>query len=238
MFSSLLKLIQSYCREYALPVPIALQGSSDSGALQLRELMQTTGEAIWEQTNWEQCSRRVVFSAPGGTDLGNIYALCPENMAYIIPQTFWDNTLRRPMYGPVADHNWQNQQALTPPGPLYYFRITNSHIETSAAVPLNHQLSLIYKTKNWVKTAAGAAKQCYTLDDDVSIFSDSLMKAGLRAHWLRVKQMPHAYEFERFQQMCEKEGANNAVRPVLQTDGASYAAQPGLLIPIGNWTVT
>ena len=119
MFSSLIKIIQSYCREYGLPVPVGIQGSTDAGSLQLRELLQTTGEYIWEHTTWEQCSRRVVFAAPGGIILGNIHALCPENMSHIVPQTFWNNTLRRPMYGPVADHNWQSQQALTPPGPLY-----------------------------------------------------------------------------------------------------------------------
>jgi hypothetical protein len=237
MFSPLLSLIQSYCREYALPVPSALQGSNDSGAQQLRELMQTTGEYIWEHTNWEQCSRRVVFSAPGTPVVGTLAAICPENYSHIVPNTFWDNSLRRPLCGPVADHNWQSQQALTPPGPLYYFRVANSQIETSSTIPAGHKLSLIYKSKDWVRTSAGVGKQTYSLDDDTSVFSDSLMKAGLRAHWLRAKQMPHAYEFERFQLLVENEGGKNAVRPVLHTDESYSTHRPGLLIPIGNWTV-
>ena len=235
-FSSVLSIVQSYCREYAIPVPNVLTGSTDAGALQMRELCQTVGEYIWSATDWQQCSRRVVFAANGLANLGNIYTLCPENMASIVPRTFWNNSLRREMYGPVNDLNWQSQLSLAPPGPLYYFRISNNNLETSAVVPLNHSLSLIYKSFNWV-LAGTTPKQFYTLDTDTSVFSDQLVKAGLRAHWLRAKQMPHKYEFERFEMLVLQEASQNTVRPILSTDGESTTHRPGILVPIGNWTV-
>lgn len=234
-FATSLALIQSFCREYALPVPAGLKGTSDAGALQLRELLQTTGDLIWEESNWEQCSQRVIFSGNNTVDLGDIYTLCPQNMAHIVPDTFWNNTLRRRMIGPVSDQNWQQQLSLSSSGPLYYFRIANSRLTTSTAIPSTHSLTLIYKTKNWIKFN-GVGKENYTEDNDVSVFSDKLMKAGLRAHWLRAKQMPHKYEFETFMESIRQEAAQNSVRPTLSLDGSTYAATPGIVIPLGNWT--
>lgn len=236
-FSSSLALVQSFCREYALPIPAGLKGTSDAGSLQLRELLQTTGEEIWDASNWEQCSQRVLFNGNGTVNLGDIYTLCPNNMASIVPDTFWNNTLRRKMIGPVSDQNWQQQLSLSPPGPLYYFRISGSILQTSTAVPATHAMTLIYKSKNWIKFN-GVGKQSYSEDNDVSVFSDKLMKKGLRAHWLRAKQMPHKYEFESFMDAVRQEAAQNSVRPVLSMDSSGYQTTPGILIPLGNWTVS
>lgn len=75
MYSSCLSLIQSFCREYALPSPGSIKGQNDAGAFQLRELLQATGEYAWERGQWEQTLRRVVFSGTGVQSLGAIATL-------------------------------------------------------------------------------------------------------------------------------------------------------------------
>lgn len=232
--STVLSLVQSYCREYNLPVPTALQGSSDAGALQLREILQRSGREAWKRANWQKCSRRISWASVAGADQGNLDTLFPENFANLIPNTLWNQTQRRRILGPVADGNWQIQQAVYPTGPLYHFRIAQNRLQISTAMPAGHTLSAIYKTQNWM-TSGGVDGARYLTDADLSYFSDDIMLAGLRAYWLRAKQMPHVLEMEEFDNVVRQEASKNTVAPVLYMDAPEPTSFPGIIIPTGNW---
>ena len=234
--STVLALVQSFCREYGLLVPTALQGSSDAGALQMRELLQTVGEDIWAQTNWQQCSRKASWLSVAGSAQGAVATLFPEDMDKIIPQTFWDETAKIPFSGPVSDFNWQANTAYGLATPYYYYRVAGGQLEVQSDMPVDHTLSLIYKSRRWI-SCEGVAKTAYSADTDVTCFSDALMKKGLRAFWLRLKQMPHKYEFQAFEDAKMAEAAANVVAPILQLDRSSHGNMPGIMIPLGNWTV-
>jgi hypothetical protein len=202
----------------------------------MRELLQAVGEDIWAQTNWQACSREALWTSLAGADQGALDTLFPEDMAHIIPQTFWDKTARQPMFGPVSDYNWQTEQAYSSASPSYYFRVAGGRLWTQASMPAGHSLSLLYKSKRWI-TSAGVGKTTFVTDDDTCVFSDALMKKGLRAFWLRVKQMPHRYEFEAYDIAKAQEAASNTVAPIIYLDGTPNAASPGIIIPRGNWIV-
>jgi hypothetical protein len=63
------------------------------------------------------------------------------------------------------------------------------------------------------------------------------MKKGLRAYWLRIKQMPHKFEFEVYQDTLAAEASSNTVKPILTLDGGNLQGIPGIIIPTGNWTL-
>jgi hypothetical protein len=233
---TVLDLVKSFCREYALPVPSGLQGSSDAGALQMRELLITVGENILAQSNWQECSRRVVWSSLSGEDQGDIDALFPEDFAGIVPQTFWDLTQRLPLTGPVNDVNWQSRQALNPSGPVYAYKVSGNRLLTTASMPAGHQLSLYYKTRRWIRSGTVTQTQ-FTADTDTSVFPDTLMKLGLRAFWLRIKQMPHRFEMEQFDDAVAREGSISSIKPILKLDASSDTSGYGIVIPNGNWTL-
>lgn len=235
--STVLALVQSFCREYGLPVPTALQGSTDAGAVQMRELLQTVGEDIWAQTNWQQCSRTATFTSVAGSAQGSIYTICSEALASIIPRTFWDLTSRIPVFGPVSSPNRMTITAYGLTTPSYYFYIENDTLKMQSAMPASHSMSLVYKTRNWILDNASIPKSVFSTDGDVCVFSDRLMKAGLRAFWLRMKQMPHKFEMEKFEDMKMAEASINTVAPILKLDNAQSMPAAGIVIPLGNWTV-
>ena len=234
--TSILAMIQSFSREYGLPVPTALQGTSDAGALQLREVAQTVGEYIWQHSNWQQCARTTNWVSLAGSDQGDVHVLCDEAMSSIIPRTFWDMTIRQPFEGPLSDLMWQSQTANNPAGPLYSFRVAGGRLLVSSNMPAGHNLSMIYKTRNWI-LSGGVPTTTFLTDADTCYFPDSLMKRGIKAFWLRTKQMPHALEFQLFEDLLLSEASLNIVRPILRLDGEGIAPQAGILIPLGNWTV-
>lgn len=154
--STVLTLVQSFCREYALPVPTGLAGSSDGGALQMRELLQNVGETVWEATDWQECSRYFTWTSILGTDQGNVTTLFTESFSKIVPNTFWDMTQRLQFEGPITPGVWSSRLAMGGPNPRPAFRISNNRIELSASIAAGHTLSAQYISKNWVLNTGGA----------------------------------------------------------------------------------
>jgi hypothetical protein len=227
---TVLQLVQSYCREYGLPVVGGLQGSSDAGALQLRELLLSVGENIWQHTNWQQCSRRAVWSSVGGTNLGTLDALFPDNFSHILPNSFWDYTKQTKFIGPLSDSEWQERLSFSGVSALPAFRASNNILQLDRPIGAGRNLSLIYQSASWI-TSASLPSAVFLSDADTCVFPDALMKAGLRAFWLRIKQMPHAAEFALFESMRAMEASRGTVRPILSMDGGT-SSPFGLSVPL------
>ena len=229
--STVLQLVQSFCREYGQPAPGALQGSSDSGALQMRELLQTVGEYAWSIANWSQCVRQGSWTSVAGASQGALTTLFPLNFEAIIRDTLWDGTVRRGMKGPMSLSSWQAASQLSSGFPPYSFTVVNGSLVTSTAMPAGHAMSCYYKTKNWI-VSGGSEAMVWTTDSDTSVFSDRLMKAGLKAFWLRIKQMPHQFEMEAFEDITLQEASSQAFQLPLSMDQDQSGAF-GIMIP--NW---
>lgn len=240
MTVSVLSLVQRYCREYALPVPTSLQGSADAGSQQYRSLLNTVGEYIHDKCFWENTKRTAAWTSTAGADQGKFSTRCPD-MDYAEQATFWDFTLRKPVFGPLTDADWQAYQAFLPGGPLYQYRIAADRIEVNPAMPVGHSLSIMFKSLNWVclnGSPLSATKQTFTLDDDTCIFADKLMLQGLRAYWLRIKQMPYRLEDDKFEDMLERAASRDSVKPTVFMDQPRQSLRPGIWVPAGNWPVS
>lgn len=235
--STVIELVQSFCREYGLPVPTGIAGTPDAGALQMRELLQNVGTHVWAFSPWQECLRYVTWTSITGQDQGAIKTLCSEDMANIMPGTFWDLTTTQEITGPVSDVTWMTLTARDVQGPMYNYRIANGRLEVLGPMVEGHSLALIYRSRRWVVPVTGAKKTTFTIDTDTCLFSDSLMKAGLRAFWLRIKQMPHKLEMEIFENMLAAEASSGTAKSVLQLDGTGGTPAAGIVIPLGNWTV-
>ncbi len=240
--STCLALVQGFCRQYGLPVPTALQGVTDAGALQMRELLNSVGEDVREQTNWQQCARRASWASAAGADQGTLATLFPYAFDKIIPRTFWNETVKQPYAGPISHEGTQINTAYGLATPSYYFSVSNGHLYTQATQVAADTLSLWYNSLNWVATTGAtsanpANAQFFALDDDTCIWPDALMKKGLRAYWLRLKQMPHKLEMEQFEDALINLGSVNTVAPILRMDNGGSYPRAGVVIPLGNWTI-
>ena len=239
--STILEIAQNFCKLYNLPVPTYLENSTDAGVIQLRQMLLNLGVDIKDSAKWQVCSRRVVWTSIQGEFQGYLSELCPENLDYIIPQTFWDNTLRRPVYGPVDDYAWQQLKSMVPQTPLYQFRTLKNELLIYGPMPAGHQLSLMYKTKNWVQVA-GSDPPEYTASDiqdaDTPVFPDRLFEYGFEYMWRRIKGMKYDTEYNLFLAKVKEYGSKDSVQPVISMDGASQPnIQPGIWVPAGNWQV-
>jgi hypothetical protein len=232
--STVLGIVQSFCREYAQPVPTGLFGSTDAGALQMLGMLQSVGEFCLEATDWEFTLRDVAWTAVASEDQGALQTLFPDDFVSLVKDTLWDLDGREIISGPVSHQAWAAFRAdfLSPTHSCY---VARRHLYIWPAPTLGTNLSATYKSSHWVVSFAGASKSVITADDDTPLLEIPLVKAGLVFYWKRAKELPYAVEEKRFLDMLSDYGSRNSTRATLRMDNEASGPRPGIIVPITGW---
>lgn len=240
--STLMQLVTRFCEENGQVVPLYVYGNTDPAAIQYMRLLERVGDFCKQRGDWQILRRRITWTSVLGEDQGLISAITGiESPGFIVPDTFWDNTLRRPVYGPVSDKNWQTLKAFVPSSPLYQYRIEKGKILINGDMPAGHTLTFIYQTEAWIETAAssGSYITAFAADANVPVFPDSVMELGLQAFWLRAKGKPYDQEMALFTAAVSDAGTKDKIKPNIDmADGRNQLIRPGIFVPAGNWNVT
>lgn len=236
--STLLTLIQTFCKENGLPVPSTVINNSNTGVKQFLALMLKVVKDIRETTEWQQNLFTATWLSTGTEVQGTIQGLFPENLDYIIQDTFWNQTMRIPVWGPVPPGTRVALQTMVPAGPFYNYWVQNNMLTVNPAVPEGHQLIAMYKS-NWCVTneALTEYKISYQVDTDRAVFPDVVVEAGLLAFWKRAKEMPFTYEMTRYEGLKQSYGTRNVVMPTLFLDKGPMNLKPGIWVPSGSWNI-
>jgi hypothetical protein len=231
---SVLGIVQSFCRSYAQPVPAAINGSSDAGALQLREMLQEVGDFCHEYTNWEYAIRDTTWTSVAAEEQGAIATLFPDDCSQLIESTIWNRDERELIQGPVSPQEWAAFQAnfMSPNKRCY---VARRRLYIWPAPEAGQTYSGIYKSRQWLVSVSGTSKSYITADDDFPLLPVTLMKQGLVFYWKRAKELPYAVEEARFMDMLSDLGSQNMMRETLQMDNQARAPRPGIIVPITNW---
>lgn len=232
--SNVLGIVQSFCREAAQPVPAGLQGVTDAGTLQMREMLQSVGEFCLEYTDWEFSQRDATWTSVAAEEQGNLQTLFPDGCVSLVRNTMWDRTEREQIPGPVSAAEWASFRSdfVSPYSHCY---IARRKLYIWPVPPAGHEMVTVYKSDHWLVGADGGSKSVITADADVPLFETSLMKAGLFFYWKRAKELPYAVEEKRFLDMLMDYGSRNVGRATLHMDNESSGPRPGVIVPITGW---
>lgn len=233
--STVLTLVQDFSRKMGLPVPVGLFGSTDATFLQLQALIMEIVEKM-QTYKWEQQKIRRTWTGVVGENQGALTTLLPGFRNWI-PDTFWNNTLRRPIYGPVTDVNYQSLKALNVAAPLYQFWIAGGDLNIVPGLASADTLSVIYDSKYTVIDVSNNPKERPTADDDSFIFPDAVFKLSLEWRWLKAKGESWMATMQEALNTISQAIGNDGDLPSLSFTGESPNLQPGIWVPAGSWNV-
>lgn len=247
MLNTLLQVVQDVCGRSGVPTPLNVIGNQSQQVAQMLALLQEVGEYV--QTNFdgmEIFTRDVTWTSFAGEDQGLVVDLLGTEalnaLDFIVPDTFWDRSLRRQVAGATTDAEYQALQTLANVGPFYRFRIANGHLLMSPAMPAGHTMALTWRSLNWIVTGPAAPTpnmlaNTFTTDGDTIRLDPLLIRLGLRSTWRREKGLPYADLWAQFNERCKKVEGRNKVARDLNMDGAAGNLRPGIWVPSGNWNV-
>ena len=117
-----LTIVQRVCKRVGLDAPSSAVGSTERQILQILELSNESGQELARRYPWQAILGVGNFTTVATESQGSISTIAP-GLDYIINDTIWNRTLRRPVYGPKTPQNWEQQKAFAINGPWSGYRL-------------------------------------------------------------------------------------------------------------------
>lgn len=236
---SVLSLVQKHCRIHGLNVPGTVIGSSDYTVVQLYGILERVVEEIVTESKFNVTTYEATHTTTAALDQGPLSDIAPFGYQWIYPETLYDRTLGRPLYGPVTEQEWQAIQALPDPGPFYKYRIWKDrlYLHPAPAAPFS-EIAFEYASSWAVKDATGTPKATISADSDTFVFPETILARGLAAQWKIGKGLPHQADETQYYNLLNNYISRDKVkRRYNLAEGCSQGIQPGIFVPAGNWPV-
>lgn len=236
---TLLTIVQQHCRVHGLYVPTSVVSNTDATTAQLFGLLNELCDEMIDEAGFQSVKVEKLWTFIAAEDQGSLVDITGDDgFRYVHPNTLFDRTLRRPVYGPLGDEDWQRIKALPNPGPWYKYRILGDHLLINP-VPTASTLSQIafeYASSNFIRSSGGTLQSKFLADTDVPVLPESLFRKGLAYRWKQTKGLNYSADERRYYDMLNNFISRDATKPVVNTGkDLMPGVRPGIFVPSGNW---
>ena len=236
---SMLTIIASVCARQNVPVPATAYGTTDPQVKQMIALLEEEGDDLQSRGTWQSLTNEASLTTVATVSQGAIATIATNGFDFIKNETIWDRTNKLPIWGPLSDKEWQARQALAPTGPRYQYRIRGGLLLVNPVPTAGYSWYFEYVTKNWITDSTGVTqKAAFTADTDLVLFSEKLVKMGLRWRWMREKGMDYAELFRMYEEQVKNALGRDGGKQTLYQDNDQWrGSMPGVFVPQGSWSL-
>lgn len=231
-----LTLIQSVCLRVGLDAPNAAITSADRQIKQIVELSNEAGQECARRYPWQALLAVGTFTTLAAELQGSIQTIAP-GLDYIINDTIWNRTLRRPLFGPRTPQTWEQQEALAINGPWSGYRLINGTLVMFPIPAVGQSCYFEYITKNWITTSTASTSATWTNDADVPRLDNNLLVLDTIWRFKQQKGLDYAEDFNKAERLCMDLMAKDGGKDILNLGNARYDIYPAVLVPAGSWGV-
>lgn len=238
-----LTLIQSVCARVGLPQPNAAVTSSDQKIQQLVAFANEEGQELAARYPWSKLTVPFQFTTIAA-EQQFVVSQQNLNINFIINNTIWNRTLRRPVFGPLSPQQWEQQKAMFVQGPWNQFRIIGDGLFFLPAPAAGQTCVFEYQSLNWnggnpSERGGSLAPQYFAetwiQDADVGILDEKIMALGVIWRWKAAKGLPYAEDFAKYEKRVNDEISRDSSKAVLNMGDKYDTILPGVWVPAGSW---
>ena len=234
MAMTCLQIIQSACKRIGIASPNFVVTSQDIQILQLLEIANEEGQEQSTRYPWQALQTEATFTTVAAQVQGALSTIAP-GANYITNDTIWNRTLRRPVYGPKSQQDWQQSKAMNINGPFNSYRIISDVINFYPNPVAGQTCAFEYISQNWVTTTSSTSST-WTADTDKPKISDQLMILGIIWRWKMVKGFDYSEDFAKYERRMNDAMGRDGGKTILSLNGgAKYDIQPVIMVPSGSW---
>jgi hypothetical protein len=112
----------------------------------------------------------------------------PTDFETITDNTHWDKTKHWQMLGPEDAQQWQwLKSGYISTGPRIRWRILGDKFQIWPPYNTQEYLGFEYRSKGWVRSAAGAVKNSFTVDTDTTVLDDTVLVLATKLKYFQIK---------------------------------------------------
>lgn len=213
-------------------------GSADQNIQQMVSAVNEAGRQLGSRHPWQALRNEATFQTVATTIQGSVLTLCGPDFNFVVNETMWDRSQRRPVFGPKSPAEWQQLMAQVMQGPWYQFTVRGNNILFLPTPPAGDNIYFEWCTKFWATDVTGVTgKSKMTADTDVAkIDEDLLILEGI---WLfkSWKGLPYAADQTRSEKFFSDLTTRDGVAGRRALSGRQNDMQPGVLVPAGSWPI-
>jgi hypothetical protein len=229
-----LQIIQSACRRIGILSPNTAVTSTDPQIIQLVEMCNEEGREQASRYAWQALQREATFPTVA-VELQISLAAITQGFEYIVNNTIWNRDLRRPVYGPDSEQDWQQAKATQINGPFNRFRIIGSSIYFYPVPTAGQDCYFEYLSNFWAADTNGNGSAVFENDTDVTVLDDQLVILGTVWRWKAAKGLAYAEDFRKYEARLLDVQNRDGGKPTLTMTGAKYDINPVVIVPAGSW---
>lgn len=173
---SLLQIIKDACDELTLPRPAVVINDTNDQTRHLLRLAQNEGRSLAKRHAWQALTTEHSFvTVAADAQTSSI----PADFAWIIPDTMFNRTLRRKVWGPLDQASWQETKSslITTVDPT--FRIRGNSILITPEPAAGQSVYYEYISTKWCQSSGGVAQAAWAADSDTGRLDEYLMTLGV-----------------------------------------------------------
>lgn len=236
---TLLQIVQELTDRVGLEQPSVVIGTTDDTIRQIKGLAnEVVANITTRGTSWAKLQKQATFTTVAAEEQGSMDTIAPYGFKYVIENSLFDRTERRPLYGPRNAPRWQEAEAIVQTGPFYSYRIWDNKFYLQPAPPAGHNCYFEYASDYAIQaTGGGAYKGRFTADADVFLLSGELLVLGLKWKWRRSQGLSYAEEYKEYESFLAQEMGTEPTKGTVNLKGGTRDIRPGIFVPSGNWPV-
>lgn len=235
---SLLTICQQAFVRMGLPSPTAVTTATDAQTLRVLSFANEEGQELAARWAWQGLQREASFTTVATEQQGTLATICGADYGWIVNETIWNRTQRRPIFGPKSEAEWQALKAAFVNGPWYQFRIRQNAILFTPVPAAGDSCYFEWISKNWViKASDGTGSTIWTADADTSYMDERLMTLGIIWRWKQARGFDYAEDFAKYERAVDDAIARDGGKPRLSLNAGANDLYPGVIVPAGNWGI-
>jgi hypothetical protein len=189
----------------------------------------TSGSVIVSIDSPTQVTINQAATSSGSVSIvfGQIAYPMPSDFEYFVQRTFWDNTYKWELLGPITAQEKQIlKYGIIASGPRSKFYIRDNLMYLNPMPAESGQLfAYDYFSNAWCESASGVPQSLWTADTDVYKLDEDCFIQGIKWRFLRAKGLDYAQEKMDYQDDCIRVMARDGGNRDLPIAGGTYGAR-------------
>lgn len=230
----------SMCRDAAdligIQRPTGIMAGGDQTARTLLSCATREGRALSRRWTWQALTQIQTFtSIAAETQTGAI----PSDCNRILPDTFFNRTMKRPVRGPMTAREWEVQKALTAAVLFDAFRVRGNDLDMIPTPAAGWDYAFEYVSDNWCESAGGTGQSAWMADTDVPLLDAEAFTLGIVWRYLQSRGLDYAEAMRSYELEVLNLTARDGARRAVDLTGTRRAGMGARLpsVPEGTWAI-
>lgn len=235
---SLLSIAKAVALKVGITVPTVAITSTDMNIQQIIGFINEAGQELAARFSFQAITKEATFATVATESQGNILTLTGADFEFVLNETMWDRSTKRPVFGPKVPAEWQQLKAQFVNGPWSQYRIRGNQVLFIPVPSAGDAIFFEWVSNYWVATTGAptvGAQTAYLLDTDVSLLNERAITLDAIWRYKQTKRLAYDEDFDKAEAAIADLIGRDASKPTLNLAGSQGDFTPGIWVPAGSW---